>query len=229
MGRRELFTPVVVLSGEGTQRETIQAIRLGALDYVTKESATQELRDRVQHAVRHTSTLLENIRRRPTPDLIGRPETRSVEFKETARWDVRRGSRDSKIEYEILKTVGGLFNSGGGTLLVGVKDNGEVVGIGPDLALFGPKRDPRDSFTNWLTDLLAQALGAADAALVSVRFETAGANKVIARLDVSAGSHPVFLATDDDAFFVRFENSTRRLSPRETVLYVRERWPAASV
>lgn len=36
---------------------------------------------------------------------------------------------------------------------------------------------------------------------------------------------PVFVATDDDAFFVRFDNSTRRLTPRQTMDYVRERWP----
>jgi len=36
-------TPVIVLSGEGRQTETIKALRLGAVDYVTKESADREL------------------------------------------------------------------------------------------------------------------------------------------------------------------------------------------
>jgi DNA-binding response OmpR family regulator len=227
MKTRELFTPVIVISGEGAQAETIMAIRLGATDYVTKESAPRELADRVHHAIRQASSLLDNIRRRPTRDLIGGGETKTVEFKETARWDVRRQTRDSRIEHEIVKTVAGLFNSAGGTLFVGVKDDGQVVGIGPDLELFGAKRDPRDSFTSWLTDLLAQAVGAADAALVKIRLEPTESGRVVCRIDVPAGGHPVFMANDDDAFFVRYENSTRRLSPREAIAYVAGRWPGA--
>jgi CheY-like chemotaxis protein len=223
MRRRELFTPVVVISGEGAQNETIQAIRLGAVDYVTKENASQDLRERVAHALARPP-VPDGIQHRPSQELLGNLESRSVEFKESARWDVRQGRRDPKIEQEIVKTVAGLLNTAGGTLLVGVRDSGEPVGIGFDLALFGDKRDPRDSFTSWLTDLLTQAIGAADCALVRVRLESLGGSAPICRIDVPASSHPVFVASDDDAFFVRFENSTRRLSPKEVLAYVQERW-----
>jgi len=40
--------PVLVLSGEGKQPETIRAIRLGARDFVTKERATVELQERLE-------------------------------------------------------------------------------------------------------------------------------------------------------------------------------------
>jgi hypothetical protein len=100
-----------------------------------------------------------------------------------------------------------------------------VVGIGPDLSLFRSTRDPEDSFTNWLTTLFTQAFGAADAALPRIRLEDAGTIARVCRVDVPASSHPVFVATDEDAFFVRFDNSTRQLTPRETMDYVRERWP----
>ena len=39
--------PVIVLSGEGKQPQTIHAIRLGARDFVTKEGAASELADRL--------------------------------------------------------------------------------------------------------------------------------------------------------------------------------------
>lgn len=39
--------PVLVLSGEGKQPETIQALRIGARDYVTKELAATDLRVRI--------------------------------------------------------------------------------------------------------------------------------------------------------------------------------------
>lgn len=40
--------PVIVLSGEGTQSETIKALRLGARDYVTKDNVQVELLQRVR-------------------------------------------------------------------------------------------------------------------------------------------------------------------------------------
>lgn len=224
MTKRDVFAPVIVISGEGTQTETIKAIRLGAIDYVTKESAERELQDRIQQAIARSSAALENIGRRPTPDLIEGAETRTVEFKQTARWDTRRGTVDPKIQHEAVKTIAGLLNSAGGTLLIGVTDEGKVEGLAEDLATFGTKRGPEDAFTNWLTTLLAQTLGAADAALARIRLERI-ANGRVCRVDVPASSHPVFVVTDEDAFFVRYDNSTRRLTPRQTMDYVRERWP----
>jgi len=49
--RRLLHTPCLVLSGEGTQRQTIEALRLGARDWIDKGSAGSELVDRCVVAV----------------------------------------------------------------------------------------------------------------------------------------------------------------------------------
>jgi CheY-like chemotaxis protein len=225
MTRQDLFAPVVVISGEGTQTETIKALRLGAVDYVTKEKAEQELKDRIQQAILRSSAVLENIGRRPTSDLLTGPETRTVEFKETARWDVRRGTKDARMEQEITKTIAGFLNSFGGTLLIGVTNKGQAVGLRHDFSTFGTKMDPVDSFTNWLTTLLVQSVGAADAALVRIHLEETGDDLDVCRVDVPASSHPVFVTVDDDAFFVRYDNSTRRLTPRQTMDYIRDHWP----
>lgn len=47
--------PVLVLSGEGTQSETIKALRLGARDYVTKDTAHLELYNRVDTLIRNAT------------------------------------------------------------------------------------------------------------------------------------------------------------------------------
>lgn len=225
MTKRDVFAPVVVISGEGTQTETIKALRLGAIDYVTKENAARELKDRIRHAIVRSSAMLENIGRRPTSDLVAGPETRTVEFKETARWDIRRATKDAKIEHEVVKTISGFLNSAGGTLLIGVTNEGQVVGLRPDFSTFGARTDPADSLTNWLTTLLTQSVGAADAALIRIHLEEVADGVDVCRVDVPASSHPVFVTTDDDAFFVRYDNSTRQLTPRHTLDYVREHWP----
>ena len=47
-----LNVPVIVLSGEAGQTETIRALRLGANDWVSKDDAIREIRDRVEHQLK---------------------------------------------------------------------------------------------------------------------------------------------------------------------------------
>jgi predicted HTH transcriptional regulator len=63
---------------------------------------------------------------------------------------MHKGDRDQAIEREIVKAVSGFMNAHGGTLLIGVNDSHEAVGLDNDYKLTGarPGRDPRDSFEN---------------------------------------------------------------------------------
>ena len=61
--------------------------------------------------------------------LIAGGESGSVEFKSSLRWDLKKGERNRALEGVILKTLAGFMNSEGGTLLIGVADDGGVVGI----------------------------------------------------------------------------------------------------
>src|SRR5699024_7027485 len=49
--------------------------------------------------------------------LIAAGESASVEFKSSARWDVRKGEKADYIEVVIVKTVAALLNTAGETLL----------------------------------------------------------------------------------------------------------------
>jgi len=46
--KHNIKVPILVLSGEGTQTETIRALRLGAQDYVMKEKVDKELLPQVE-------------------------------------------------------------------------------------------------------------------------------------------------------------------------------------
>jgi predicted HTH transcriptional regulator len=43
------------------------------------------------------------------------------------------------MEYAVLKSIAGFMNTHGGTLLVGVADDGAIVGIEEDFAFLGKK------------------------------------------------------------------------------------------
>ena len=74
----------------------------------------------------------------PSEDLILNDEVRSVEFKQTARWNVSEKRKDKLMEEIVAKTVAGFLNGAGGTLFIGVHDDGRPVGLERDLALVKP-------------------------------------------------------------------------------------------
>ena len=75
-------------------------------------------------------------------DLIDEGESDELEFKSTLRWDIKEGAVNKKLEEVILKTVAAFANSQGGTLLIGVDDQGTILGLEQDyLSLEGGNRD----------------------------------------------------------------------------------------
>ena len=84
---------------------------------------------------------------------------------------MRAGKRDDAMETVIAKTVAAFMNSGGGTLLIGVDDDGRLIGLGPDYATL--KTPDADRFELWIRDLWGQRLGTNAAALPLLDFAEA--------------------------------------------------------
>ncbi len=61
--------------------------------------------------------------------LIARGESVKQEFKSTLRRNLRTRENDSRIEDSVLKTIAAFCNTEGGVLLIGVQDNGNILGI----------------------------------------------------------------------------------------------------
>lgn len=64
--------------------------------------------------------------------LIAIGETGATEFKSTLRTNLHTGQPDEKIALAALKTIAGFLNASGGTLLVGVADDGAALGLKAD-------------------------------------------------------------------------------------------------
>jgi len=158
-------------------------------------------------------------------ELIHQGERSDVEFKSTARWNLHTQERDDRIELVIAKTVAGFLNGEGGTLLIGVDDDGHPIGLDADLQLM--KQPDHDRYQLWLTDYLERALGKPSLAYVTIRFESVGSSDV-AVIAVRPADRPVYLdepkgkRTAD--FYVRMGNSTRKLLTDEFATYRQSRW-----
>jgi hypothetical protein len=153
-------------------------------------------------------------------------ESDRVEFKETARWNVREDKRDARMELAIAKTVAAFLNSSGGVLVIGANDAGEAVGLDRDYATL--RTPDRDRFELWMRDLFSTLLGRNAAALPRIRFATAANGAEVCAVSCPPSPRPVFLSQSKDGssteLWVRVGNSTRSFGVDEAVAYVSRHW-----
>jgi hypothetical protein len=161
-------------------------------------------------------------------DLIAEGESDELEFKSSLRWDLREGVASKKIEEVIVKTVAAFANAQGGSLVIGVDDDGQVVGLLHDYQSFDEA--DRDHFELHLRNVLNQRLGAAFvASKVQVRFHAVdGAD--VCQVDVTAAAEPVIVTSRDkngqpvEKFYFRSGPSSQEMSLSELSAYVKERF-----
>ena len=150
-------------------------------------------------------------------------ESGIVEFKSSLRWDMSEARVNKVLESMVIKTIAGFMNSEGGTLLIGVNDSGEPIGLVGDFKSL--KGQDRDAFELHLQQLVARDLGdAISAAYLTVNFhEIDGEN--ICQVTVNPSDEPVYVENATQAmFFIRSGNLTKSLPVDETVKYVQLRW-----
>ena len=158
-----------------------------------------------------------------TEQLLVDGENRVVEYEQTARWNVREQRKDTTMEQVIVKTVAGLLNDRGGTLLIGVTDSGEPVGLDDDYALVKPPN--ADGYVNWLDTLFEHNLGHAGANRLDVRIDRVK-HRDVCRIDVPASSRPIWVTNKDGArtLYHRRNNSTRAVPAAEVNSFITERF-----
>lgn len=159
-----------------------------------------------------------------TAELIRSGESNQVEFKQTARVNLATKQRDPVMELMVIKSIAGFLNAHGGTLLLGVTDDGEIVGIEKDLKTLGSKQS-RDGFVLWITGLLDNMFGPTATSNVSVNFEDFPAGTVC-RVDVQRAKKPTFVrgSKGEADLYVRLNNSTRRLNTADAMEYAGSHW-----
>lgn len=156
-------------------------------------------------------------------------ESQLVEFKSSARWNLHTQQRDERMEMVVAKTVAGFLNADGGTLLLGVDDDGQAIGLENDFSLV--KRPDTDRYELWLRDLLSTTLGQNAAALPVIDFapvDVDGTPTYLCRLSCPNSPRPVFLEparNERTEFWVRSGNSTRQLTLENAVDYITAQWP----
>ena len=157
-------------------------------------------------------------------DIIARGESNVLEFKECARWS-HGSAQKGKSEQIIVKTVAGFMNSEGGSLLIGVADDGTIIGLDSDYATL--TKGTRDGYELFLRQLIGDKISGPSSVLCRITFhEVSG--KDICQIVVASSSRPVFACalhskqfTD---FWVRQGNKTEQLYGRDLINYKEDHW-----
>ncbi|MDQ6927817.1 MAG: DUF3387 domain-containing protein, partial [Actinomycetota bacterium] len=216
---------VVSPPGPGSAAAPVTALAEGA---VSAAALTEEVVEQLRHDAEFVALVADKL------GLVGKPELRTieelidndedyaVEFKSTARWDLRENQPSKAMEDAVVKTIAAFLNTDGGTLLIGIGPDGAV--IGHDCGRVRPKNG--DGFVNWLTTHLINSLGHTPVTRTRARIAVHSGHE-ICRVDVAASPAAVWARTskDEHVFFVRMNNSTRVLPEPEVDRYRSERWP----
>ena len=161
-------------------------------------------------------------------EVIQSGEHEFIEFKSSMRWNIEESKGDKKMEEIIIKTISAFNNGRGGKLLIGVANNGEILGLQDD---YNSLREAnKDYFEIHLNNLVNSAFGK-NFALSSIKVNFPIIKEVeICEIDIKPSSTPLYVdvilknGIKQKKFFVRSGNSSQNLDIRETALYVQERF-----
>lgn len=159
-----------------------------------------------------------------TREIIKKGEGNKTEFKESLEApdlthpsiaNAPENQRNQKIAdsrkaitHSALKTVCGFLNSSGGTLLIGVKDNGDILGLARDYA--DMKIDNYDKWALKLHTYLRNHLSPFNPGWLDSQ-EVVLDGKPICRIDISKATKPVYL---DNKLYIRNGHETIELTGR---------------
>lgn len=154
--------------------------------------------------------------------LIAQGESATLEFKSSFRWDLRENKLNRALEAVIMKTLAGYMNGNGGTLLIGVADDGSIVGLEHDYKTL--KKQDRDGFEQALMTAIATKLGADACRSVHIVFHPVQ-NQEVCRVIVAPMQRPVYVKDGDSPkLYVRTGVLTRELNVQEAIEYTSSRW-----
>jgi predicted HTH transcriptional regulator len=166
-------------------------------------------------------TVPEIVHELPIVELIRLGESATLEFKSTLQWDVIQGKQNTGLRKQVLKTVAAFLNSAGGTLVIGVEDDGNVYGLENDLVLVN--KSP-DKFANLVTSLLTEEIGGEFASFIRLRLEQLNGQQICV-VDVTAAKEPVYIKGERGSeFYIRFGPTSRMLDTEEAVNYISMHW-----
>lgn len=154
-------------------------------------------------------------------------EGRTVEFKSSLRYCLRQKSPQRYVEHSSFKNLAAFLNTEGGSLLIGVEDNGNIIGLEDTDYLTFNGDNKKDEFLKHFDNLVEKYFGNALAGKFKVEF-TCIDGKTVALVTVKdRAPEPVILKNPEnnkEEFYIRRNASAKDLTMFEFFQYAKEHW-----
>lgn len=163
---------------------------------------------------------------RPFPksavDLVNSGEHQFVEFKSSLAWDYRQQRANKALHQPVMKTLVAFMNSSGGYLLIGVADDGQILGLEPDLQTL--RQPTMDAFETAFNMAFNKMIGVEFRQFVDVAFPEID-QKPICILLVQPSTDPAFLQEKgSEKFYIRAGNASQSLTISQANRYIKRRF-----
>jgi len=153
-----------------------------------------------------------------TKNIIHEGEDEFVEFKSTLRFNLYTGKNDKAMEQAVLKTVAAFMNTKGGTLLVGVSDDGSLLGLEND------KFKNEDKMLLHLNALIQTQISTMHTEFLLASVDVVDGRQVL-RIDCEPATTPAYVDNGNtECFYVRSGPSTVNLKVSEIYTYIKSRF-----
>jgi hypothetical protein len=168
----------------------------------------------------------------PLEEIIAEGESPDLEFKASFRWSYQEGCVNKKLEDVIIKAIAAFSNGEGGVLLIGVSDEGDILGLEHDyVSMEGSK----DDFELRLRELLKKNFGVTFSTNnLTVTFPQIE-DKEICQIKIKKGLEPQYLEIIDkngvkaEKFYIRSGNSSTEVPLHELNKYIGSRFPKVNI
>ncbi len=149
-------------------------------------------------------------------EYIKRGEGAGVEFKSTIRMNLKSGKHGKEIEGAWLKAVVAFLNSDGGSVLLGVNDEGKICGVEAD------GFENNDRCLLHVKNLFNQYVGVEFSSCVNISIVEQLEGEVV-MVECEKSPDPVFLRIGkNEEFYIRSGPSSVKLSPSQIVNFVQK-------
>jgi hypothetical protein len=153
-------------------------------------------------------------------ELLRGGENQYVEYKSSLMWDYRQQVVNKALYEPVMKNLVAFMNTTGGILLIGVADDGQVLGLEPDFRSM--KKPDSDGFENVFSMAFNKMIGAEYRRFVEVTFPEPG-GKEICMLSVRPSSEPAYIVhRGKEAFYIRAGNGSQPLTVSQAARYIQD-------
>jgi hypothetical protein len=199
----------------------IEAFGISSDDYnVFLEKRGQAIFDALKNRIELKNVMIK--KEDEITELIRLGENESLEMKSTLRFDLREGVVNKNLEHVIAKTISAFLNANGGNLIIGVDDNGNVLGLEKDLETLS-KKDV-DGFELHLRQIISKYLEGSYEKHLKISFPVID-EKAICLVKIAKSGKPVFVSHEGkDSFYVRIGNSSIPKNRQEQSEYEKLHW-----